>query len=138
MIRVPHLLVVEGDRRAAELLARIFEVDDYDVSIARDVDLALKLARSERPDAILLDLELPTDVHGGDLLRTLRMDATLRDVPVVALSTAFELARNDFGVFGPNAVIRKPLVEESLLLLLDRVHGFAPPMFEPDLPLATA
>ncbi|MCL2778876.1 MAG: response regulator [Polyangiaceae bacterium] len=128
MARTPHLLVVEGDPRAAGLLARIFEVDDYDVAVARDIDFALMLAHSQRPDAILLDLELP-HAYGGDLLRALRTDATLRDVPIVALSNAFDLGLSGEGnsaPFGANAIVTKPLVVESLLILLDRVHDFAP------------
>ena len=129
MARTPRLLVVESDPHAAGLLARIFEVDDYDVAIARNIDFALVLAHSQRPDAILLDLEL-SHAYGGDLLRTLRTDATLRDVPIVALSNTFDLGlspESNSVEFGANAVVTKPLGEKSLLLLLDRVHGIAPP-----------
>ncbi|AKU96718.1 response regulator receiver protein [Labilithrix luteola] len=129
MFRTPRILVVEGDPSAAELLAHIFEVDDYDVSIVHDAPFALKVARSERPNAILLDLELPHH-DGPAFLREIRRDATLHDVPVVAISSAPNLI-----ALGASAVVSKPLDRANLQLLLRRVHRYAgPPGTGPDEP----
>ncbi len=124
MFRTPRILVVEGDRSAAELLAHIFEVDDYDVSIVHDGSFALRVARSERPNAILLDLELPRIIDGpASSARKSAWTPTLHDVPVVAI-----LERADYTVtLGASAVIWKPLDRASLQLLLRRVHGYAGP-----------
>lgn len=121
MFLTPRILVVEGDRSAAELLAHIFEVDDYDVSIVHDGLCALRVARAERPNAILLDLELPHH-DGPAFLREVRMDATLHDIPVVAISSA-----PDTVTLGASAVIWKPLDRAGLQLLLRRVHGYTGP-----------
>ena len=47
--------------------------------------LGIELAREHRPDAILLDLNLP-DMSGDEVLRRLKVDADLRDIPVIMVS----------------------------------------------------
>jgi CheY-like chemotaxis protein len=71
-------------------------------------DEAVELARSERPGAILLDLDLP-DVGGTEVLRRLRADARTADVPVVVV-TANVNAREgkELLALGAHAYVTKP------------------------------
>lgn len=118
MFRSRRILFVENNRSSAALVARLFEVDDYDVIVTADVNSALELAREHHPQAIVLDLE-STAFFSRESLEALRQDATLRDVPVIAISDASRGA-----VSGANVVIPAPLAHDSLLELLHCVHDY--------------
>ena len=47
---------------------------------------ALQLAKSEQPDLILLDVDMGTGPNGFDVCRSLKADATTKDIPVVMLT----------------------------------------------------
>ncbi len=87
--------------------------------------LGVELAREHRPDVILLDLHLP-DIPGVEVLRRLRADARLAEVPIIivsadATSTSVERLR----VLGANAYLTKPLDVDEFLRVVDR---FVPPV----------
>ena len=75
----------------------------------------LRLAQAERPDLVLLDIQLP-EMSGFEVLARLREDPLLRAVPVVAVS-ANALQRDIDAALaaGFNAYLTKPLVMEDLL-----------------------
>jgi PAS domain S-box-containing protein len=71
-------------------------------------DEAVELARSERPGAILLDLDLP-DVGGTEVLRRLRADARTADVPVVVVTANVNAReRKELLALGAHAYVTKP------------------------------
>jgi PAS domain S-box-containing protein len=81
--------------------------------------LALELARTHRPDAILIDVHLP-DIHGYELLRRLRAGKQTAPIPVVVISadaTAGQIER--FHEAGATAYLTKPLQVEEFLTVLD-------------------
>ena len=71
------------------LNARILVVDDNEANIrllsARDGNLGIQLARSNQPDVILMDINLP-GISGIEALKILREDPATAHIPVVALS----------------------------------------------------
>ena len=52
---------------------------------ALDGEIGLKLARSKKPDLILLDLVLPK-VHGFEVLKELKSDLGTKDIPIIVLT----------------------------------------------------
>ena len=79
------VLVAEDDRflrRAAESALRRH---GFDVITASDGEEALRLARQELPDIILLDLIMPK-LQGFDVLRELKQDPATSSIPVIILS----------------------------------------------------
>jgi CheY-like chemotaxis protein len=72
--------------------------------------------RQERPDLVLLDISLP-GMDGVAVLREIRADAGLRDLPVIAL-TAHAMAgdREKYTAFGFDDYVTKPIVDEEILL----------------------
>ncbi|MFD5327331.1 response regulator [Streptomyces sp. NPDC127092] len=66
-----RVLVVEDDAQLARALTINLKARKYDVDAAYDAATALRLAASEQPDVILLDLGLP-DMDGIDVIRALR------------------------------------------------------------------
>ncbi|HZR00520.1 MAG TPA: response regulator [Chloroflexota bacterium] len=83
--RLPLVLVVEDDPRAASLLSIHLNQGGYRTEIAVDGREALEKARALRPAAITLDVLLP-ELDGWEVLRALKRDRRTRDVPVVIAS----------------------------------------------------
>jgi two-component system, OmpR family, response regulator len=76
----PRVLVVDDEPAIAELLSLALEYEGWDVCAAESGTAAVELARSFRPDAVLLDRMLP-DLDGFEVLRRLRVDSP--GLPVV-------------------------------------------------------
>jgi len=84
---MPKVLSVEDEPEIAELVRRWLEEDDYVVIQARDGASALALAVSERPDLILLDINLGEfSVDGWEVNRRLKEDPATQSIPVIALT----------------------------------------------------
>ncbi len=74
----------------------------------------LEKAKSDQPDAILLDVMLP-DMDGPTTLQNLQADPSTRHIPVVFLTAKIQTAdRNRFATLGVVAVIGKPFDPISL------------------------
>jgi CheY-like chemotaxis protein len=58
----------------------------YGILSARDGAAVLAMAASERPDLILMDLDLP-EIDGWEATRLLKTDSATRDIPIIALSS---------------------------------------------------
>ena len=82
------ILVADDDPTIVRLLTLALEQDGYRVVTANDGEAALRLARLERPDLVLLDWQMP-NADGTEVTRVLRndSDAVLRDVPVVLITS---------------------------------------------------
>ena len=79
------VLVVEDDRTSMELAVAFLEVAGYEVRRAETAEEGIKLARSERPDLILMDLSLP-GMDGLTATGILKRDPLTSNIPVVALT----------------------------------------------------
>jgi two-component system, OmpR family, phosphate regulon response regulator PhoB len=81
-----QLVLVVDDDPSVLLLCRVnLELDGYAVVEAADGQTALAMAREHGPDLIILDLVLP-DIDGVQVLRELKDDPALAEVPVVILT----------------------------------------------------
>ena len=77
-----RVLVVDDDAKTVELVKLYLNRDGYKVIVAYNGTEALRLAREQRPDLIVLDLMLP-GVDGLEICRTLRNES---DVPIIMLT----------------------------------------------------
>ena len=80
-----RLLLVEDNADAAQMLHDILELQGHQVEVAESGLAALDALRSHGADIVLCDLGLP-GMSGYDLARAIRDDASLRKIPLVALS----------------------------------------------------
>lgn len=81
------ILIVEDDALTLERLRSQLEADGYGVRTATDGEAGLCAIRAERPDLVITDLLLPK-LNGFELVKALRGDAALADLPLI-LITAF-------------------------------------------------
>ena len=81
----PRVLMVEDHPDIADLYQLKLQLEGYRVAVAPDGDTGLKLARSLKPDLILLDVHVP-QLDGLQVLAALREDETTRDLLVVMCS----------------------------------------------------
>jgi two-component system, cell cycle response regulator DivK len=81
------LLYVEDNEDNLYMLQLRFDVlGGYEVFSARDGAAGIAMAASERPDLILMDLNLP-EIDGWEATRRLKADPATRDIPIIALSS---------------------------------------------------
>lgn len=109
------ILIVEDDPLSLELAQAILETAGYTVLSVKDGVGLLKRVKAERPDLILMDLQLP-HIDGLTLVRQLKADDETRQIPVV-MATAYTLseARAKALEAGCAAYLTKPLNSHTLL-----------------------
>jgi signal transduction histidine kinase/DNA-binding response OmpR family regulator len=113
----PSILLVEDDASAVRLIRAYLEPERYDVRIASSGEDAIEAARAVRPSAILLDILLP-GIDGWEVLRRIKDDEELRDIPVVILTVVDE---RDVGfALGAVDYLVKPVDRTALLGSLER------------------
>lgn len=83
------LLVVDDNRASRELIRAILKTVRCDIIEASHGQQALDLIQREKPDLVLLDIDMP-GMDGFTVLKKVREDKTLADLPVVAV-TAFAM-----------------------------------------------
>jgi len=81
----PRVLMVEDHPDIAELYQLKLQLEGYRVAVASNGVTGLELARSLKPDVLLLDLHVP-QLDGLELLAALREDETTRDQLVVVFT----------------------------------------------------
>lgn len=84
-----HILVIEDEPDLAHLVEVNLDLAGHRVSVARDGAEGLTMARRDGPDLILLDVMMPV-LDGWQVLRALKEDDELEDIPVVMLTALSE------------------------------------------------
>ncbi|PYJ08820.1 MAG: hypothetical protein DME25_00400 [Verrucomicrobia bacterium] len=82
------ILIVEDDQIVANIYRNKFSVDGFQVEVALDGQAGLEMARSFRPDAVILDLMLPK-MTGVDLMKQLRAEPDFGQLPVIVFSNTY-------------------------------------------------
>jgi len=82
---MPKVLLVEDNEMNRDMLSRRLTRRGFEVVFAADGQQGVDLARSERPDIILMDMSLPV-MDGWEATRRIKADATMRTIPVIGLT----------------------------------------------------
>jgi len=123
--RAPKILVVDDTPALLDIVRMCLEPEGYEVVTCLEARHALRLAREERPDVIMLDVVMP-EVSGWEVLATLRADGALAHIPVIvctayvaeALGRMVELQRGPDQHLG---LLPKPFDVEELIEVVDSV-----------------
>jgi putative two-component system response regulator len=115
-----QILVVDDNISILKQISALL-ADDYEVSLAKSGILALQICAKEKPDLILLDIEMP-DVDGFDVIARLKQNPYLYSIPVIFLTAAIDPAMEVKALeAGAGDFIVKP-VEKSILLHRIELH----------------
>lgn len=79
------ILFVEDESALQKTFGDILKQEGYEMISALDGEEGLRLARTQKPDLILLDLILPK-LHGFEVLKALKEDSDTKDIPVIVLT----------------------------------------------------
>ena len=79
------ILFIEDESTLQKTFADILGPEGFEVIPALDGEIGLNLAKTEKPDLILLDLILPK-LHGLELLEKIKQDETIKNIPVIVLT----------------------------------------------------
>lgn len=110
-----NVLMVEDEEEILELLAYNLGKEGYAVQKAESGEAALRHARSDPPDLILLDLMLP-GIDGLEVCKTLKGDSATRHIPIIMLTARSEEADIVTGLeLGADDYITKPFSRRVLL-----------------------
>src|SRR2546430_17181080 len=102
------------------LKMRLELLDGFEVMTAEDGERGCAMALSERPDIILMDLEMP-GVDGWEATRRLKADPKTRDIPVIALSAhALAGSREKALAAGCDEFDTKPIEFDRLVATMRR------------------
>ena len=80
-----RVLVVEDHEDNRQIIRDLLESAGYDMIEAKDGEEALVAAGSQRPDLILMDIQLPMD--GYEATRRLKADPTLKAIPIIVVTS---------------------------------------------------
>jgi response regulator RpfG family c-di-GMP phosphodiesterase len=116
-----RLLLIDDDPGLRALVRTTFEAVDVEVDEAGDAIGGRRLARSYRPDAIVLDVSMP-QVTGVELCRALKTDPETTGIPVVLL-TGDIVSEQEAAEAGADAYMRKPFSPLELLAVVERLAG---------------
>jgi CheY-like chemotaxis protein len=119
---VTKVLYIEHDDDNLYMLKmRLERVGDFEVFAAEDSEKGCKLALTERPDVILMDLEMPV-VNGWEPVQRLKENPQTRDIPIIGMSAyALDSEREKAITTGCDEFDVKPIEFESLVGIIRRL-----------------
>ena len=109
------VLVIEDNPMNMKLVKTLLRVDGYNILEAEEATSGIDLARSQNPDLILMDIQLP-GMDGLEATRLIKADSALQGIPVIAISAhAMEGDAQSALDAGCDAYITKPLDTRKFL-----------------------
>jgi len=122
-----RVLCIEDNVSNLRLVGRIVEAEKHDFLMAADGPAALDLIRQERPDLILLDINIP-GISGLEIARLVKADEALSAIPVIATTANVLIGDRERCLeAGCDAYLPKPLdvreLQDVLRSYLGRVNG---------------
>ena len=114
-MRREKLLVVDDEKDFVGFISERLEAKGFDILKAFDGKEGLGMARTQKPDLIILDVAMP-EMNGYDVCRRLKADRNYKSIPIIMLTAKFQPNDILFGKeMGSDAYLTKPLELELLL-----------------------
>jgi len=119
-----NILIIDDDKFAIKIIRRTFSDDQYKCRSAENGELGLAEAFREKPDVILLDVEMP-GLNGYEVCDRLRNNEATFDVPVIFLSGRGSLQERLQGYdAGGDDYLVKPFDQENLLAKINVLNRY--------------
>ncbi len=114
------VLIVEDNDANLYLVRFILEKNGYDVIEARDGITGVELAIREKPDLVIMDIQLP-DIHGLEATKRIRASGVEEHLPIVALTSyAMPGDREQALAAGCTGYIEKPLNPDTFMVEIEK------------------
>ncbi len=113
-MRIKKVLIVDDSETDLQKLKQIVGAAGYAVVTASSGHEALDKARSDHPDAILLDI-IMNDLNGFQVCRAITSDETTKDIPVVLVSSKKETDQVWGREQGAKAYVTKPYSADQIV-----------------------
>jgi twitching motility two-component system response regulator PilH len=118
-----HILIVDDSPTDSKVLSGMIERAGHRVSTAASAEAGIGLARSQRPDLIIMDVIMP-GINGFQATRSLSRDPDTSSIPVIIVTTKGMDTDRTWGLRqGAKDFIVKPVDEKDLI---DRIHSLLP------------
>jgi CheY-like chemotaxis protein len=122
---MPKVLLVEDNEMNRDMLSRRLVRRGYEVVFAVDGQQGVDLAKTARPDIILMDMSLPV-IDGWEATRRVKADAATKNVPVIGLTAhAMSGDREKAMEAGCDDYDTKPVELDRLIGKMERLLGTA-------------
>jgi two-component system cell cycle response regulator DivK len=121
------VMVVEDNELNQRLFHDLLEISGADVVATRDGTNVMDMARTENPDLILMDINLP-QISGVELTLQLKADQDLKHIPIIAV-TAYAMKGDEDKIRegGCEDYITKPISVPLFLAKIKQYLGETPP-----------
>jgi two-component system cell cycle response regulator DivK len=116
-----RILVVEDQLDSLQIMRDLLTANDYEMTEAQNGEEALAAVAKDRPDLILMDIQLPV-MDGYEATRRLKADPSLRTIPIIAV-TSYTLSEDDARAAGCDDFVSKPYSPRQLLA---KIREFLP------------
>ena len=81
-----RILVVEDQEDNRQIIRDLLSATDYEIMEAESGEVALEAVAKQRPDLILMDIQLP-GMDGYEVTRRIKADPALRSIPIIAVTS---------------------------------------------------
>jgi two-component system, cell cycle response regulator DivK len=110
-----HILVVEDQEDNRQIVRDLLTANDYEMTEAENGEQALVAVAKDRPDLILMDIQLPV-MDGFEVTRRIKADPSLNSIPVIAV-TSYALSGDEekARAAGCDDFVPKPFSPRQLL-----------------------
>ena len=116
-------LVIEDNEDNMKLITFILEKNGYGTIRAENGKIGIELAMKEKPDFILLDIQLP-DIDGLEVLKELRGSAIDGEIPIIAITSyAMSGDRQRMLEAGCSGYLEKPIDPANIMNQIRKVIG---------------
>ena len=119
-----RILVIEDQEDNRRIIRDLLANAGYEMIEALDGEAGVRLAKSEQPDLILMDIQLPV-IDGYEATRQIKAEDELKPIPIIAV-TSYALSGDDAKALtaGCDAYVAKPFSPRKLLA---KIRQLLPP-----------
>ena len=118
------ILVVDDQKKIRELVEVTLRLEDYQIFQAKSGDEAIKLARVERPDLVIMDIMMPGGIDGLEATRVLKNDPETKGCQIIMLTGKGQQDDQEKGLkAGADDYFSKPFSPLELIKKVEEVLG---------------
>jgi len=115
-----NVMVVEDNEKNRKLMRVVLKAKGYNIIEAATGEEALNLLKNQKPDIILMDIQLP-GIDGLTLIKQIKASVVTKDIPIIAV-TAYAMKGDEQKILdtGCDAYVSKPINTQELPLIVEK------------------